>query len=92
MFVATPKSKRFTGWYHDQVTPASKLYLNGTLVATVAGNDLTCADKLAVAGTSAFTGVVTAGVCAFPTADGSNTEQLQTDGAAAATVTWESAS
>ena len=92
MFVATPKSKRFTGWYHDQVTPAAKLYLNGTLVATIVGAALTLADKLTVAGTSAFTGVVTAGVCAFPTADGSATEQLQTDGSAAATVTWEAAS
>ena len=87
---ATPYGSRFSGWFKDDLTPASKLYYNGTLVMTVAGNDLTLADKLTVDGTSALTGVVTVGgEYALPTADGSNGEQLETNGSDV--VTWEGA-
>lgn len=86
--LTTPRGARFTGWFRDLVTPAAKLYLNGTLVATVAGNDLSLADKLTVTGTCALVGVPTIGAAyALPVADGSNTNQLQTDGNG--TVTWE---
>lgn len=90
MFVTTPNSSRFTGWYHDQVTPASKFYLNGTLVMTLAGNDVTLADKLVVDGTSTLAGAVTIGAYTLPTADGSNGQQLEDDGNGV--VTWEAAS
>ena len=58
---ATPYGTRYTGWYKDDVNTQMAFYLNGTLVMTVAGNDLTLADKLTVDGTSALTGVVTVG-------------------------------
>lgn len=87
----TPYGTRFTGWFKDDVTPAMKFYLNGTLTMTVSGNDLTLADKLAVAGTSALTGVPTiGGNYALPVADGSNGQQLTTNGSGA--VTWAAAS
>jgi hypothetical protein len=90
MYRTTPLSSTFTGWFKDDITPASKFYYNGTLVMTASGNDLTLADKLTVDGTSALTGVVTvASEYALPTADGSNTEQLETNGADV--VTWEGA-
>lgn len=90
MYRTTPYGSRFTGWFKDDVTPATKLYMDGTLVATATGNDLTTADALTVTGTSALVGVPTLGAYALPTADGSAGEQLQTDGSG--TATWESAS
>ena len=87
---ATPSGGRFSGWFKDDVTPAGKLYLNGVLVATVSGNDVTLADKLTVDGAQTFTGVVTiGGEYAMPTAKGTAGQQLTTDGAD--TVTWATA-
>lgn len=83
----TPYSARYSGWFKDDVTPALKLYLNGALVFTASGNDLTCADVLTVTGTTLLTGVPTvAAAYALPVVDGANGEQLSTDGSAA--VTW----
>lgn len=91
MYRTTPNSSRFSGWFNDQVTPAAKLYLNGTLVLTVAGNDLTCADTLTVTGTSLLTGVPTiGGAYTLPVAKGSAGQQLQTDGSAVGS--WAAAS
>lgn len=88
MYRTTPLSSTFTGWFKDDVTPASKFYYNGTLVMTASGNDLALADKLTVTGTSALTGVVTvAGEYALPTADGSVGQQLETNGEDV--VTWQ---
>ena len=90
---ATPSGGRFTGWFKDDITPAAKLYLNGTLVATVSGNDVTLADALTVDGAQTFTGVVTIGPVAtgyaMPTAKGSAGQQLTTNGSKV--VTWATA-
>ena len=83
--VAAPRGNRFTGWFKDDVTPALKYYLNGTLVMTCSGNDVTLADKLVVTGTSALTGVPTFGDYTLPVTDGTATHQLTTDGSGAAT-------
>ena len=88
---ATPYGTRYTGWYKDDVNTQMKFYLNGTLVLTASGNDLTLADKLTVAGTSLLTGVPTiGGNYALPTADGTVGQQLTTNGTG--TVTWSASS
>lgn len=87
--LATPRGGRFTGWFKDDVTPGGKLYLNGTLVATVSGNDVTLADALTVDGAQTFTGVVTIGTYAMPTAKGTAGQQLTTNGSNV--VTWATA-
>ena len=91
--LTTPRGGRFTGWFWDAVTPAGKLYLNGTLVATVSGNDLTLADALTVDGAQTFTGVVTIGPVAtgyaMPVAKGTAGQQLTTNGSKV--VTWATA-
>lgn len=83
----SPLGGRFTGWFNDALTPALKYYLNGTLVMTASGNDLTLADKLVVTGTSTLTGAPTLGAYTLPVADGANTNNLQDDGNGV--VTWE---
>lgn len=78
---ATPSGKRFTGWFYDAVTPATKLYYNGTLVLTASGNDVTCADKLTVTGTTLLSGVPTIGAAyTLPITDGTAGQQMATNG------------
>lgn len=83
----SPLGGRFTGWFKDDITPALKYYLNGTLVMTASGNDLTLADALTVTGISTLTGAPTLGAYTLPVADGSSTNNLQDNGSGV--VTWE---
>lgn len=87
-----PMGGRFTGWFKDDVTPTLKYYLDGTLVMTVTnGNDLTLADKLSVAGTTLFSGVVNVGAAyLLPITDGTAGQQMGTNGSG--TAAWAAAS
>lgn len=76
----TPRSANYNGWFYDAVTPAQKYYIRGTLALTIAGNDLTCADKITSVGT------ITCGAYTFPATDGANTNTLSTNGSG--TLAW----
>lgn len=52
----TPYGTRFTGIFRDDVTPATKIYNNGTLVATLSGNDIVVADNVGPASPATITG------------------------------------
>lgn len=94
-----PRGARFNGWFYDGVNNQLKLYRRGTLVQTVANNDVTFADDVTAAdlvATGGVTGntltVVTGAVSideiayTFPAADGSSTNQLTTNGMGV--LTW----
>lgn len=52
----TPNSARYTGFFYDAVTPEVKFYNRGTLVKTMAANDVTFADKIAATSPNDATG------------------------------------
>ena len=75
-----PRSANYNGWFYDAVTPAQKFYNRGTLVLTIASNDLTCADTITTVGT------VTIGAYTLPATDGANTNVPTTNGSGV--VAW----
>lgn len=92
--LSAPKGTHYSGWFRDMVNNQLKMYLNGTLVATASGNDVTFADAVTVDDITATTScvipqAVTIGGIAytFPADNGDSGEQLQTDGSGA--LTWE---
>lgn len=89
-----PKGSRYTGFFMDMVNNQLKVYRKGTLVETIANNDVTFADAVTVDDITATTGCVlpaaiTIGAIpyTFPGDDGDSGEQLQTNGSGV--LTWE---
>jgi hypothetical protein len=86
----TPRSNNFNGWFYDAVTPAMKFYNRGTLVMTVATAAVTNAGAVTTTGNHTFSSTTALGSGAvaytWPSGDGTNTHDLNTNGSG--TLSW----
>lgn len=80
---ATPRGARYNGLFYNAVNNRLALYHRGTLAGYLSGNDIVAADDLTVSGDAvSINGVA----YTWPSADGSSTNQLTTNGSG--TLAW----